>query len=200
MFTELDVVNSCLATLGELPLVELTDEHPMVAAARSNLTEALVSEMHRQWWFNTDYVRLAATEEGFVYAPEDAVAVKIDGMPDLILRGRRLYNRYESTYELTGLSVVAVVVRNLPYEDLPAPAQVLVKDSCVLQFQLNYDADTVKTQQLTAKYQNSYRLLNAEHARQIQANGLESPYAGLARHNAGVYPRRTRTRGSIPVR
>ena len=54
MFTELDVVNACLATLGELPLVELTDEHPMVAAARVNLTEAIVSEMHRQWWFNTD--------------------------------------------------------------------------------------------------------------------------------------------------
>jgi len=97
MFTELDVVNACLATLGELPLVELTDEHPMVAAARNNLTEALVSEMHRQWWFNTDFVTLTATDEGFIYAPEDAVAVKVDPLPNLILPGRRLYDRNRSS-------------------------------------------------------------------------------------------------------
>lgn len=199
MFTELDVVNACLATLGELPLVELTDEHPMVAAARSNLTEALVSEMHRQWWFNTDFITLTATDEGYIYAPEDAVAVKIPYQPNLIMRGRRLYDRNKSSYDLEG-SVDAVVVRNIPFDDLPAPAQILVKDSCVLQFQLNYDADNAKTGQIQAKYQNSYRLLNAEHARQIQANGLESPYAALARHNAGVFPRRPRQRGRIPTR
>lgn len=197
MFTELDVVNSCLATLGELPLVELTDEHPMVAAARTNLVEATVTEMHRQWWFNTDFVKLAATAEGFVYAPEDAVAVKIEGSPELILRGRRLYNRYTSTYDMPGAVLAAIVIRNIPYADLPSPAQILVKDSCVLQFQINYDADNVKTQQLQAKYQNSYRLLNAEHARQIQANGLETPHVAFARMGAGVGRYR---KSSIPVR
>lgn len=190
MFTELDVVNACLATLGELPLVELTDEHPMVAAARVNLTEAIVSEMHRQWWFNTDYVHLAATEEGYVYAPADAVAVKVVGCTNLTLRGRRLYDRYQSTYEL-GYNVDAIVIRNIPFDDLPAPAQILVKDAAVLQFQLNYDADQVKTQQLQAKYSNSYRLLNAEHTRQIAANQLENPGVAVARMNAGVRPRRS---------
>lgn len=199
MFTELDVVNACLATLGELPLVELTDEHPMAAAAQTNLKEALVTEMHRQWWFNTDFVTLAPTEEGYIYAPEDAVAVKVDGSPELILRGRRLYNRYTSTYDMQG-AVRAIVVRNIPFDDLPSPAQILVKDSCVMQFQINYDSDNAKTAQLNEKYANSYRLLNAEHSRQIQANGLESPYAALARHNAGVLPRRNRSRGYIPVR
>ncbi|CUH74611.1 tail protein [Cronobacter phage Dev-CD-23823] len=199
MFTELDVVNACLATLGELPLVELTDEHPMVAAARTNLVEAMVSEMHRQWWFNTDYVVLSATEEGFIYAPADAVAVKVEGCHNITLRGRRLYDRYRSSYEFSG-SFSAMVIRNIPFDDLPAPAQILVKDSAVLQFQINYDADQVKTSQLQQKYSNSYRLLNAEHARQIAANQLENPGVAMARMNAGIRPRKRRPHGHIPTR
>lgn len=199
MFTRLSVVNACLATMGELPLVELTEDHPMVGAALGNLEEAIVSELHRQWWFNTDYVKLTATDQGYVYAPGDAVAVHVEGHPNLILRGRRLYDRYKSTYEIGG-SYYATIIRNVPFEDLPGPAQILVKDAAVLQFQLNYDADVTKTQMLDRKYANSYQLLNAEHIRQIQANGLETPYVGLSRHNAGVLPRRVRPRGSIPVR
>lgn len=200
MFTELDVVNACLATLGELPLVELTDEHPMVAAARVNLTEAIVSEMHRQWWFNTDYVHLAATEEGYIYAPADAVAVKVANCTNLTLRGRRLYDRYQSTYELGLDAVDAVVIRNIPFEDLPGMAQILVKDAAVLQFQINYYADSTKTQQLQTKYANSYRLLNAEHTRQIAANQLENPGVAVARMNAGVRPRRNRPYGANTIR
>lgn len=197
MITELQVVNACLATLGELPLVELQDEHPLVAAARQNMLESIIAEMHRQWWFNTDYCTLtAAADTGFVYAPADAIAVKVLNRTDLTLRGRRLYDRYNSTYELGG-TYRCVVVRDLPFEDLPVTAQLLVQHATVLRFQINYDADDSKTQKQNQLYTRQYALLNAEHTRQISLNGLETVDVATKRMYAGVRPAR---RGNIPVR
>lgn len=196
MITELQVVNACLATLGELPLVELQDEHPLVAAARQNMDESIIAEMHRQWWFNTDYCTLTASADKFVYAPADAIAVRVLNRTDLTLRGRRLYDRYNSTYELGG-TYRCVVVRDLPFEDLPVTAQLLVQHATVLRFQINYDADDSKTQKQNQLYTRQYALLNAEHTRQISLNGLETVDVATKRMYAGVRPAR---RGNIPVR
>lgn len=197
MITELQVVNACLATLGELPLVELQDDHPLVAAARQNMSESIIAEMHRQWWFNTDYCKLvAAANSGFVYAPEDTIAVKVIGRTDLTLRGRRLYDRYNSTYELGG-SYQCVVIRDLPFEDLPVTAQLLVQHATVLRFQINYDADDSKTQKQNQLYTRQYALLNAEHTRQVALNNLETVDVATKRLYAGARPSR---RGNIPVR
>lgn len=190
MLTELDVVNSCLATIGEMPLVELSDDHPLIAAARQNFQEAIVSETARQWWFNTDYCILQQANDKFVYVPGDAIAVTPLDRLDLTMRGRRLYDRTNSTYEVTG-PVRCWVIRNLIFDELPAPAQLLVKHSTVLQFQMNYDADESKTQKLEALYTAAYRTLNAEHTRQIRLNALNQPQIAMMRMRAGVRPRRS---------
>lgn len=196
MITELDVVNSCLATLGELPLVELADDHPLVAAARQNFHEARVQEVSRQWWFNTDYCTLQVANDKFIYVPGDAIAVTPIGRDELTMRGRRLYNRLESTFEVSG-PVRAWVIRDIPFDELPAPAQLLCKHATVLQFQLNYDADEAKTQKLEALYSNAFRLLNAEHIRQVRLNNLNIPEIAMARMYAGA----TRRRGNhVPIR
>lgn len=195
--TELDVVNACLATLGEIPLVELQDDHPLVAAARQNMAESIIAEMHRQWWFNTDQITLsAAADSGFVYVPADAIAVNVYDRTGLTLRGRRLYDTFKSTYALKG-TFHAEVVRDLPFEDLPVTAQLLVQHATVLRFQINYDADESKTSKQSALYDRQYRLLNAEHTRQIALNGLQTPSVYRRRLFAGAYPRR---RGGIPTR
>lgn len=195
--TELDVVNACLATLGELPLVELQDEHPLVAAARQNMRESIIAETHKQWWFNTDRLTLSSTEpEHFVYVPADAVAIQIDGRTDLAQRGRRLYDRMNSTYVIPGI-FRGWIVRALPFDDLPVSAQLLVQHATVMRFQINYDADDSKTQKQDRLYTMQYRLVNAEHTRQIALNGLEVPNIAQKRMYAGVRPQR---RGGIPVR
>lgn len=199
MLTRLSVVNSCLSMLGEIPLTDLSEEHPLTSAALNCLDESLVTELHRQWWFNTDYVELTASTDGYIYVPADSIAVHIEGHPELVVRGRRLYDRFQSTYKV-GDCASAIVVRSIPFEDLPVPAQMLVKDAAVLNFQLNYDADSQRTAALQQKFSTSYQLLNAEHTRQIQANGLSRASVAVSRLNAGVVPRRVRGRGYIPVR
>ncbi|CCI88418.2 tail tubular protein A [Yersinia phage phiR8-01] len=174
MRTTLEVVNSCLSSIGEAPLLELTDDHPLAATAQETLKRVMVQEMSRQWWFNTDYLRLKVANDKFIYVPQDAVAVLPVRRLDLTLRGRRMYNRMEGTFEMTE-DVQAWVVRLLDFEDLPPPAQSFVEFSTVLLFQIEYDADPVKTGKIEQQAMRSQLILNAEHIRQIKANPLLSP-------------------------
>lgn len=184
MLTELNVVNACLATLGENPLVELEEDHPLVAAARQNFREAMVIEMGRKWWFNTDYLELQQANDKFIYIPQDAISCVPIERDDLTVRGRRLYNRYAGTYEVQG-PVLVYVVRDLEFSELPVTAQLLVRDRTVLSFQLNYDADETRTAKLEQAYVNSYMTLNAENIRQQNVNMLNMPGATRLRHRAG---------------
>lgn len=193
--SELEVVNACLATVGEIPLLELQDDHPLVAAARANLTESLISEMHIKWWFNTDYITLYPSTEGYVYAPADTIELLVYEYPQYILRGRRLYDRYKSTYVI-GTPVNCEVIRNIPFEDLPVSAQLLVQYATVMRFQVNYDADQQKTAQLRQLYQKQYMVVNAEHSRQVRYNALSTADAAGARMRAGV----SRRHWGVPVR
>ena len=201
MFTELDVVNACLATIGETPLLELEDDHDMVAAARSQLRKSTVAVMHRPWWFNTDFVTLQVANDHFIYVPRDAVAVTVRGRSDLAQRGRRLWNRFESTYEMTS-PVHAVVTRDLPFEDLPSPAQLHLLNHTVLAFQTDFDGDNSKFQKLSGLLQQSYVSLNTEHIRQVALNGLESMFAQVNKQRTSPTQRLMGHRSGygIPVR
>lgn len=201
MFTELDVVNACLATIGESPLVELEDDHDMVAAARQTMRQSTVAVMHRPWWFNTDFMALQVANDHFIYVPRDAVAVNVIGRSDLTQRGRRLYNRFESTYEMTG-PVRVIVTRDLPYEDLPTPAQLHLLNHTVLAFQTDFDGDNSKFQKLQGLLSQSYVSLNTEHIRQIALNGLESMFAQVNKQRTSPTQRIMGHRSGygIPVR
>lgn len=195
MLTELEVVNACLATVGEIPLVELSDDHPLVAPARQEFKMARVSVGGKQWWFNTDRVTLQTANDSFVYAPQDAVAVTPINRSDLSLRGRRLYNRLESTYSVQG-PIPCWVIRDITYDELPVPAQVLILHTAVLAFQKNYDADEAKTIKIERQRMDAYLTLNAEHIRQIRLNPLLSPE--VAQSLMVMSPRNGR--GRFPVR
>lgn len=201
MFSELDVVNACLATIGETPLVELDDDHPLVAPARQKIRQATVTVMHRPWWFNTDFMTLVVANDHFIYVPRDAVAVNIPGRSDLTQRGRRLYNRFNSTYEMES-SVLAIVTRDLPFEDLPTPAQLHLMNEAVLGFQTDFDGDGTKLQKLNANLAKSYVSLNTEHIRQISLNGLESMFAQVNKQRTSPTQRLMghRSGSGIPVR
>ncbi|AZQ96393.1 putative tail tubular protein A [Aeromonas phage ZPAH7B] len=195
MLTELEVVNACLATVGELPLVELSDDHPLVAPARQEFKMAAVSVGAKQWWFNTDRVTLQTANDSFVYVPQDAVAVTPINRADLSMRGRRLYNRLESTFSVRG-PVPCWVIRDIPFDELPVPAQLLILHTAVLAFQKNYDADEAKTQKIDRQRSDAYLTLNAEHIRQIRLNPLLSPE--VAQHILTQSPRGGS--GHFPVR
>lgn len=180
--TTLDVVNACLATMGESPLNALDADHPYVQSALNTMGTASTLELGRGWWFNTDIVKLKPeAERGFVYLPEDTLNVDTPAK-QLVQRGRRLYDKWNSTYDMTnalaaiGLPYIpATLVRDVPFDDLPVLAQHLVSARTALQFQADYDADSQRYQELGQHYQQIFNAMGAQNIRNSNVNMFNSP-------------------------
>lgn len=187
IITQLDVVNDMLATLGELPLNVLDAGHPMVPVALRMLNTANAREQSKSWWFNKELTDLVPDEVGHIYLPNDVLRVDPQYMNlNYVQRGRRLYKPFEPSnankYVFTH-TVRCWLVREVPFEDLPVPAQQVISYSAQLEFCKAYEADQNKVQQLAAMYGESLRQLNAEHVRNSDVN--------ILRRRGGVYGGRT---------
>jgi hypothetical protein len=178
--TELDVVNECLKTLGELPLNSLDDEHDLVPAAQAALKRANMREQAKAWWFNKELTRLIpdpVTES--ITLPGDTIRVDpTDETLNYVQRGNRLYQPFASAaadkFKFTQ-SVECWLVRELVFTDLPPTAQTLVSIAAVLDFQKDYDADKQRVDALKEDYRMAFITLNSEHIRNVNANRLRSP-------------------------
>jgi hypothetical protein len=172
--TELDVVNDCLSTLGELPVNALDDDHNLIAAARRAFRTCNVREQAKDWWFNREIITLVRDVDDYIWTPADAIRCDpINKHLNLIQRGRRFYDPQNATYKMLNESVTCWLVRQIPYEDLPPSAQVLINISTSLKFMSAYDADSTKYRQLVADYQEAYSTMNSEHIRNSDNNLLE---------------------------
>ncbi|KVE35685.1 hypothetical protein WS69_13610 [Burkholderia sp. BDU5] len=162
--------------MGETPLNSIDSDHPFVAAALLKMKTTNTQEQAKGWWFNTDYITLQADPNTkFIYVPADAINVNPDDDGTAyVIRGRRLYNRFTSSYEFGG-SVAIVLVREIPFDDLPMLANHMIAARTVLDFQNDYDGDADKYNKLGAAYQQVFTTLRAEHIRQVKANMLRAP-------------------------
>jgi len=178
--TELDVVNQCLASMGETPVNAIDADHPYIVAALAKLKTASTVEQARGWWFNTDLVPLRPDVlTHFIYVPDDAINVNPnDTGSAYVIRGRRLYDRYTSTYEFAG-NVQVELVREIPFADLPMLAGHVIAARAVLDFQSAFDGDADKYNKLGAAYQQIFNTLRAEHIRQVKANMFNNPAVQL---------------------
>ena len=171
---ELEVVNSCLATMGETPLSTLEDDHSYKAAALGYLTHTNRIEQKRGWWFNSEYVELVPDADSkYIYTPLDALAVKTIQRcsPRFAQRGKRLYNVEKNNYEWDH-NVWVDVVRLLPFADLPFHAADVVGYGTVMRFHREFDGDSTRYQQLAADYARSRAELTAENVRNVRPNLL----------------------------
>lgn len=171
--TELDCVNEMLGTLGEAPLNEVDEDHPLVANALRTFKLVNWREQARKWWFNTEIVTLVPDPTSkFVYVPSDTININPRSPRDpLIQRGRRFYDPTNATYEIEG-NVQCLLIRFIPFEDLPATAQAYISASCKVAFQSAFDGDQVKYKQLMDEKREMYVVFNAEHIRNCDTNLL----------------------------
>lgn len=188
--TELDVVNDCLKTLGELPINDIDDEHDLVPAARKALRVANMREQAKAWWFNKELTTLVPNADtGHITLPGDVIRVDpTDETLNYVQRGRRLYQPHASEAAdkfRFNRPVKCWLIRLVPFDDLPPSAQTLISVAAVLDFQKDYDADATKIEQLTGDYRMAYMTLNAEHIRNVNANRLRSPSLLGALRNIG---------------
>lgn len=173
--TKLDVVNACLATMGEAPLNTLEDDHSYKAAALSILDQTNRIEQKRGWWFNSEYVKLIPDASSkFIYVPLDALAIKtIDRWytPPYAQRGKRLYNVEKNNYEWDAALTVDLV-RLLSFEDCPFHAADVIGYGTVMRFQREFDGDSGRYMQLSQDYARARAELGAENTRNKRPNLL----------------------------
>lgn len=175
--TKLDVVNGCLATMGESPLNTLEDDHSYKAAALNYLDQVNRIEQKKGWWFNSEYVELTPdVNSTYIYVPQDALAIKTINRwytPLYVQRGTRLYNVTKNNYEWDQKFWVDLV-RLLAFEELPFHAADVVQFGTIMRFQREFDGDTTRYNQLTQDYARARSELASEDVRNKRPNLLST--------------------------
>lgn len=180
MASILDVVNDCLATLGEAPLNTLLEPHEFRGTAQRLLTKTNRRIQAPGWWFNTEAITFTPNPTGQVVLPGDYLKwqsgvrssdmlVRSEAKPWLVERGGRLYDTRTRSFVLTE-NVTGELVRELPFEQLPAVINDYVAAETVLKFQSNFDGDNSRRQELTQAWVLARTVANAENTRQLGVN------------------------------
>lgn len=185
--SQLDVVNACLATLGESPLNTLEDDHSFKAAALRYLSEVTRIEQAPGFWFNSEYKLLVPDAASkFIYIPQDALSVKPikKVSPVFSQRGKRLYDPGSNSYEWSN-PVWVDVVTYVDFDDLPFQAADLVQYGTVMRFQREYDGDNARYQQLGQDYSRARAEMRVEDVRNKRPNLLNRRSAQVTMHEIG---------------
>lgn len=181
MATTLDVVNSCLATMGETALNTLAEPHENRGDAQKALNEANRRIQATGWWFNTEAMSLTpAPTTGHMTLPGDCLKWQSgvrtkdytsggERKPWLVQRGQRLYDTRTRSFTITE-DVQGEIVRLVPFEDLPPVVNDYVAAEAVLKFQSNFDADNSRRQELTQAWLMAKAAANSENVRQAAVN------------------------------
>lgn len=181
MYTNLQVVNKCLATMGEAPLNSLSEVHGFRGAALRCLNEADQQTQSRGWWYNTEERELTPSpDDGSIYLPGDVTRVSfgfvsVTGVDcgqwqgRYVQRGRRLYDVVDGTYAITE-NLRAQIIRRIPYNEVPDCVAELIAAAAVLKFQSDYDGDNNRRAELQQDLQRCATYANAEDIRQRRVN------------------------------
>lgn len=131
--TEQEAVNTMLATVGEAPINTLAGDLTADIQIAVNLlrdTSRAVQSMG--WSFNTEKeYELSINGSGEIEVPGDALEVDLSDVnsswaEDVIMRGNRMYDKYNHTYTFTENKKFDIVWF-LPWTELPEAARNYIK-------------------------------------------------------------------------
>ena len=125
--TELDAINTMLSTIGEAPISTVEDSGVVDAVMARQILRTVDREVQaRGWHWNTDKgYPLTPNEDGECELPNGVLrcdTVSPDDQIDVVVRGKRLYDRRNHTYQINKMVRVDMVTQ-LPFEELPEAAR-----------------------------------------------------------------------------
>lgn len=186
----IDVINDMLGTMGERPLVSLNDTHALLSAGLAKLAKQSEEVQAKGWWFNMELLTLTPSPtDSAIYLPNDCLGIRTDDT-SLVKRGNRIYNLTGGTYVYTGSSLDLMLIRSVPFEDLPSSAAAYVAARAVQDFQLDYDGDTAKARDLQGEVARCRVEINTEHTRARHTNLVEN---NVSLQRLKSFTRRART-------
>lgn len=166
-----DVLNRCLATIGERPLNAVTDPHPFKGAALMQLDIADRALQARGSWFNEETVTLQpSAHDGLLYIPGDALSVvNWPRYRRLTTRGRIVHDN-DLGAPAKDECLLVTIRRRVPFDELPITAANYIGLRAVLAFQREYDGDSTKTRMLESEVEDARVAYNTEDTKQRRQN------------------------------
>jgi hypothetical protein len=125
--TELDAVNIMLSTIGESPINSIAAVSGFADAviAKQILAEISMEVQENGWHFNTEiqFDLTPAFPSKEIFIPENCIEVDAeDTSIDVSMRGNRLYDRINHTYEFAK-TLRCNLVLLMPFEEIPQAAR-----------------------------------------------------------------------------
>jgi hypothetical protein len=127
----LDAVNTILQNIGEAPVNTLSGNLPVDASVALTTLKEISRQIQAQGWhWNTEYRIMTPDSSAEIVFGTDIVSADTYGTSqdiDVILRGRKLFDRRENknTTAFTD-NIKVVVIKLLSFEDLPESARTFI--------------------------------------------------------------------------
>jgi hypothetical protein len=130
MLTKLSAVNAMLLAAKIAPVNTLNEPRPEEVGVAVSTLERVSTEVQLPGWsFNTETnYTLTKDTDGYITFPSNAVRFKVDmsslqNKADPVLRGQRLYDRYNQTFVWTANVKLIKLVRILEWDEIPETAR-----------------------------------------------------------------------------
>lgn len=187
MYTELELVNHILITIGESSTPTLDTTHPAVQDARAALESYNKEFQGLGWWFNQEFnLKLLPDSSGRVLVPQEALQFRItksildcSGQANkarFVKRGKYVYDAVEHT-NILNCAMWCDVTTLLDYEDLPQSAGAYLKHWAAESAFLADDGDLQQHRALQQKTAVAFARLQQDQIRTRSPNALQAPYA-----------------------
>ena len=196
----LDAMNACLACVGLSPVHDENDEDLDAATARATIERVSKNIQQRGWFFNKEYNHRLVPDSitGYVTTPPTAMSVITDGYSygtRLALRGGRLYDMLNHTYDLRDLAdyevggvmtIQTAFIFYIEYNNLPPIAQTAIMYTARRQFAQDLETDEKRWKLQMDEEQKAMALLLREEMRNRKHNYLtDNPAAVLFQSKVG---------------
>lgn len=185
MYTELELVNHILHTLGQDVTATLETQHPAVVGARQTLLSYNKEFQGRGWWFNQEQnVKLVPDVEGKIAIPEGTLTFAVArcilesrsavNRARFVKRGNYLYDNVEHTGNFTFPVWVDYTVL-IDYEDLPQEAAAYLKHYAADAAFIDDDGDAQQWRILHQRTMEAEMTLKRLQLKNMKHNALLSP-------------------------
>ena len=180
MLTKLDVVNSCLGSIGENPVTNAESNHPSVIAVRAVFDRVTKALQSKGWWYNSEEALILSQDiDGYIILPSNTLkADPTDTTEKYIQRGTRMYDPENHTFVI-GRELTVDLMVQLDIEDCPHSVADWIMKQCTYEFYRNDDGDRDKAQSLMSDAYLAEIEVKKEHLAASDVNAQNRPVSQL---------------------
>lgn len=183
---ELETLNMLLRLIGSSPVNSIETDHPDAANARATMKRLSRRVQRKGWWCNIDYNIILEPNDSGEIIVGDFISSLVAQDSNYILRGTRLYDKYNQTSIFKESVVTIRIVRILQWDEMPPVMQEYCAYYAGAEFIRDELEDPQKESSLSQSASASLLDLKKQELEEGQYNIFQK--SRVARARAGVAP------------